>query len=36
MPDDATSLDWALSWGVDEATMRAILSDNPAELYGFH
>ena len=36
MPDDATSLDWALSWGVDEATMRAILADNPAELYGFH
>lgn len=36
MPDDATSLDWALSWGVDDATMRAILSDNPAELYGFH
>ena len=36
MPDDANSLDWALSWGVDEATMRAILVDNPAELYGFH
>ena len=36
MPDDATSLDWALNWGVDEATMRAILAENPAELYGFH
>ncbi len=36
MPDDATSLDWALSWGVDEATLRGILADNPAELYGFH
>ncbi len=36
MPDDATSLDWALSWGVDESTMRAVLADNPAELYGFH
>jgi predicted TIM-barrel fold metal-dependent hydrolase len=36
MPDDAITLDWALSWGVDEATMRAILVDNPAELYGFH
>ncbi len=36
MHDDALNLDWALSWGVDEATMRAILVDNPAELYGFH
>ncbi len=36
MRDDAINLDWALSWGVDEATMRAILADNPAELYGFH
>ncbi len=36
MPDDATSLDWALSWGVDDGTMRAILADNPAELYGFN
>ena len=35
MPDDATSLDWALDWGIDEATMHAILVDNPAELYGF-
>ena len=35
MPDDATSLDWALDWGVDEATMHTILVDNPAELYGF-
>ena len=35
MPDGADLLDWALSWGVDDATMKQILVDNPAELYGF-
>ena len=35
MPDGADLLDWALSWGVDVATMKQILVDNPAELYGF-
>ena len=36
MTDDADNLDWALGWGVDDATLEAILVDNPAELYGFH
>lgn len=35
MPDPAETLDWALGWGVGEATMQRILVDNPAELYGF-
>ncbi|MEX2453710.1 MAG: amidohydrolase family protein [Rhodospirillaceae bacterium] len=35
MPNTTDTLDWALSWGVGEATMARILVDNPAELYGF-
>lgn len=35
MPDGAGLLDWALSWDVDDATLKRILVDNPAELYGF-
>jgi predicted TIM-barrel fold metal-dependent hydrolase len=35
MPEGADLLDWALSWNVDDATMKQILVDNPAELYGF-
>ena len=35
MPSDADILDWVTSWGVDDATVKKVLSDNPAELYGF-
>ena len=35
MPNDADILDWTESWGVDDATIRQVLADNPAELYGF-
>ena len=35
MPDTTETLDWALSWGVGDATLKRILVDNPAELYGF-
>lgn len=35
MPDGADLLDWVTAWGVDDATLRKILVDNPAELYGF-
>jgi D-galactarolactone isomerase len=34
-PDDADLLDLLLDWAPDDATRRKILSDNPAELYGF-
>jgi predicted TIM-barrel fold metal-dependent hydrolase len=33
MPDDAAILDWVLDWGVDEATLRMILVDNPRRLF---
>ena len=35
VPDDADLLDLLLDWAPDEATRRRILTDNPAELYGF-
>ena len=35
VPEGADLLDWALSWDVDDATMKQILVDNPAALYGF-
>jgi 2-pyrone-4,6-dicarboxylate lactonase len=35
IPDDADLMDWPFHWGVDEATLKAILVDNPARLYGF-
>ena len=35
MPEGAALLDWALSWNIDETTMKQILVDNPAQLYGF-
>ena len=35
MPDDADLLDLLLEWAPDDAARRRILSDNPAELYGF-
>ena len=35
VPEGAGLLDWALSWDVDDATMKQILVDNPAALYGF-
>lgn len=34
-PDDAAMLDLLLDWADDDKTRRRILSDNPAELYGF-
>lgn len=34
-PDEADCLDPLLEWAPDEATRRAILTDNPARLYGF-
>ena len=34
-PDDADLLDLLLEWAPDEGTRRRILSDNPAELFGF-
>ena len=35
MPDGADLLDWAATWDADDATLKRILVDNPAELYGF-
>ncbi|MGE0746105.1 MAG: amidohydrolase [Rhodospirillales bacterium] len=35
MPQTADILDWALTWQVDDATLRRILVDNPAALYDF-
>jgi 2-pyrone-4,6-dicarboxylate lactonase len=35
VPDDADLMDWPFHWGVDEATLKAILVDNPTRLYGF-
>lgn len=35
IPDGADLLDWVTTWGVDDATLKQILVDNPAELYGF-
>ena len=34
-PAGADILDQAMSWAVDDATLRQILVDNPGELYGF-
>ena len=34
-PDDAVLLDLLLDWTEDESIRRRILTDNPAELYGF-
>lgn len=34
-PDDAVLLDLLLEWAGDESSRRRILTDNPAELYGF-
>ena len=34
-PDDAVLLDLLLDWAGDESSRRRILTDNPAELYGF-
>jgi len=34
-PDDAELLDVLLAWAPDESTRKAILVDNPAQLYGF-
>ena len=34
-PDDADLLDLLLDWAPDEMTRKRILSENPAELYGF-
>ena len=33
MPRTADTLDWALEWGVDEATLKTILVDNPTALF---
>ncbi|MDA9397779.1 hypothetical protein XH79_02810 [Bradyrhizobium sp. CCBAU 45389] len=35
MPDDADLLDLLLAWAPEAAARQAILSDNPARLYGF-
>jgi D-galactarolactone isomerase len=35
MPDDADLLDLLKAWAPDPAVRKAILSDNPARLYGF-
>jgi 2-pyrone-4,6-dicarboxylate lactonase len=35
MPDDAALVDLLAEWAPDAATRRAILTDNPARLYGF-
>jgi D-galactarolactone isomerase len=35
MPDDADLLDLLLDWAPDPAARQAILSGNPARLYGF-
>ncbi len=34
-PDDAVLVDLLLDWAGDEFLRRRILTDNPAELYGF-
>ena len=34
-PDDVTLLDTLLDWAGDDVTIKKILSDNPAEVYGF-
>ncbi len=34
-PDDGEQLDLLLEWTDDEDLRRRILTDNPAELYGF-
>jgi predicted TIM-barrel fold metal-dependent hydrolase len=34
-PDDAGLLDWLGLWIPEEALRRAILVDNPSELYDF-
>lgn len=34
-PDEAQLLDLLADWAPDPATQRAILTDNPAQLYGF-
>jgi D-galactarolactone isomerase len=34
-PDDADLLDLLLDWAPDDGTRKKILTDNPAELYGF-
>ena len=34
-PDDGDLLDLLLDWAPDDKTRKKILSDNPAELYGF-
>ncbi len=34
-PEDADLLDLLLDWAPDAAVRRKILSDNPAEFYGF-
>jgi D-galactarolactone isomerase len=34
-PDDAALLDLLADWAPDDATRKKILTDNPAELYGF-
>lgn len=35
MPDDADLIDLLLAWAPEAATRKAILTDNPARLYGF-
>jgi predicted TIM-barrel fold metal-dependent hydrolase len=35
MPDEGDQLDALMNWAEDEATLRRILVDNPAELYDF-
>jgi len=35
VPDDADLTDWPFYWGVDEATVKSILVDNPARLFKF-
>jgi D-galactarolactone isomerase len=35
MPDEADLLDLLMDWAPEPAAQRAILSDNPARLYGF-
>ena len=34
-PDDAQMLDLLLDWAGDEGLQKRILSDNPAQLYGY-
>ena len=34
-PDDAMLLDLLAGWAPDERTLRKVLVDNPAVLYGF-